>query len=153
MPEEQRPKAFDMILKTGIAKWFSAANAGVYKMSGGKMGGQMGDAKVCLLTTTGRKSGKLRTVPLVYTKDGDNVVLIASKAGHPTHPLWYLNLVAKAEVSVRIGDETANYVARTAEGEERARLWDQMVACYADYEQYSKWTDREIPVVVCEPAK
>ena len=153
MPEEKRPKAVDFVLVKGVGKWLCAANTAMYKVSKGKLGGKMGDAAVCLLTTTGRKSGKPRTVPLLHVMDGDAVVLIASKAGYPKHPLWYLNLVANPEVAVQIGGETSSYIARTAEGDERQRLWDLMVASYADYEQYRKWTDREIPVVVCDKAK
>ena len=151
MPEEQRPKAYGFLMNSGLGKWISKANTAAFKASGGAMFSAMGDVKLAILTTVGRKSGKEREVPLVYGMDGDNVIFIASKGGHPTHPLWYLNLAADAKVKVQIGKENKDYVARTAAGDERKRCWNIMVAMYKDYDSYQKWTDRVIPVVICEP--
>ena len=151
MPQEKRPAMWDFMLNSGVGQMFGKLNAAAYKASGGKMFNKMGDAELAILTTIGRKSGKEREVPLVMGKDGDNVIFIASKAGHPTHPLWYLNLAANPQVKIRVGDETRAYTARTAEGDERQRLWQLMAGLYSDYDQYQKWTDREIPVVICEP--
>jgi deazaflavin-dependent oxidoreductase (nitroreductase family) len=103
-----------------------------------------------LLTTTGRKSGKQYTTPLIYTFDGDNPVIVASQGGTPDNPDWYLNLVANPHVDVQIKGEKFHAHPHTAEGEERERLWKQMTAVWPDYDEYQKKTDREIPVVVLE---
>ena len=107
---------------------------------------------VCLVTTVGRKSGQLRTVPLCYLREGDAIVLVASQGGLPTNPQWYFNVKANPEVQIEIGKQRRGYRARVADKAERARLWPKLVELYADYESYQSWTDREIPVVVCEPA-
>lgn len=104
------------------------------------------------LHTTGRKSGEKRSTLLtapVY--EPDRVVLIASKGGYDHHPAWYLNLVAHPEVELTVDGVTKPYRARTASGAERAELWERAVAAYRGYEGYRRNTDREIPVVVCEP--
>ena len=101
-----------------------------------------------LLTTTGRKSGKQYTTPLIYTLDGGNPVIVASQGGTPDNPDWYLNLVANPHVDVQIKGEKFHAHPHTVEGEERDRLWKQMAAVWPDYDEYQKKTDREIPVVV-----
>jgi deazaflavin-dependent oxidoreductase (nitroreductase family) len=136
-----------------LVKWMSRMNTWIYQKSDGKIGGRfLRGAPVCLLTTTGRKSGLPRTVPLLYLTEDEKVVVVASKGGMKSHPLWYRNLVAKAEVSIQIGEATYEMVARTAEGAERAALWPKLVTMYQDYDTYKEWTEREIPVVVLEPA-
>ena len=105
-----------------------------------------------LLTTTGRKSGKQYTTPLIYTLDGGNPVIVASQGGTPDNPDWYLNLVANPHVNVQIKGEKFHAHPYTAEGEERDRLWKQMTAVWPDYDEYQKKTDREIPVVVLDRA-
>ena len=103
-----------------------------------------------LLTTRGRHSGEPRMLPLIYGKSDTGHVIVASKGGFPTHPLWYLNLVAEPEVDVQVGAEKFRARARTAEGEERAKLWDAMISVYPPYSDYQARADREIPVVVLE---
>jgi deazaflavin-dependent oxidoreductase (nitroreductase family) len=103
-----------------------------------------------LLTTRGRKSGKEYTTPLIYTLDGDDPVVVASQGGTPEHPDWYLNLVANPHVDVQIKGDKFHAHPRTAEGEERERLWKQMTEVWPDYDEYQKKTDREIPIVVLE---
>lgn len=106
-----------------------------------------------LLTTKGARTGKTRTTPLVYVRDGDNLVLIASKGGNPRDPAWYMNLRGNPEVEVYLDWKTARYVARDAEGEERERLWRKAVGVYSGYEKYRRRAGgRKIPVVVLEPA-
>lgn len=129
----------------------SRVHGGLYRATGGKAGGRMGQLGVLLLTTTGRKSGKSRTVPLTYTRDGDAYVLIGSKGGAPAHPAWYLNLVAHPDATITVGRAEIAVRARTAEGDERERLWRQMADAYAGYDGYQAKTAREIPVVVLEP--
>ncbi|MFO1427257.1 MAG: nitroreductase family deazaflavin-dependent oxidoreductase [Steroidobacteraceae bacterium] len=104
-----------------------------------------------ILTTTGRKSGKPQTLPLIYGEAGRDCVIIASKGGAPEHPAWYLNLLANPEVGVQIKGTKLRARARIATGEERARLWKSMAAMYPPYDRYQARTQREIPVVVLEP--
>jgi deazaflavin-dependent oxidoreductase (nitroreductase family) len=104
-----------------------------------------------LLTTVGRRSGQPVTLPLIYGRDGDRYVVVASKAGAPDHPAWYLNLTARDQVEVQVGDRRLRAVARTAHGEERQRLWARMADIYPPYDDYQKQTRRQIPVVVLEP--
>jgi deazaflavin-dependent oxidoreductase (nitroreductase family) len=104
-----------------------------------------------LLTTTGRKSGKAHTQPLIYGDIGGKRVIVASLGGAPRHPAWYLNLCAHPEVEVQVMAQCSRARARTASGAERAGLWKEMAAIYPPYEQYRQMTTREIPVVVLEP--
>ncbi len=122
-----------------------------YRLSGGKLGGQFGKSPVLLLNTTGRKTGKQRTTPLLYLRDGDDLVLVASYGGAPTHPVWWLNLLAKPEAEVEIGRKKLRVTARQADAAERERLWPLLVAMYGDYAEYQKKTTREIPVVILHP--
>ena len=122
----------------------------IYRLSGGRVFGRMGKAPVLLLTVRGRKTGKPRTTPLLYGRDGDSLVVIASVGGAPKHPAWYLNLQGQ-EAEVQVGREHRRVRARDAEGEERERLWTHMVSLYSSYEAYQGKTERRIPVVVLEP--
>jgi deazaflavin-dependent oxidoreductase (nitroreductase family) len=105
-----------------------------------------------LLTTTGRKSGEPRALPLIYGEVGDSYVVIASKGGLPTHPSWYLNLEANPDCELMVGALPVSARARVAEGDERERLWEQMAEIYPPYREYQKNAGtRTIPVVVLEP--
>ncbi|HEX4049666.1 MAG TPA: nitroreductase family deazaflavin-dependent oxidoreductase [Steroidobacteraceae bacterium] len=112
------------------------------------IGGGKGQVPTLLLTTTGRKSGRSLTLPLIFGRAGADYVVIASKAGAPNHPAWYLNLDAQPEVQLQVKGDKFRARAHTASGAERARLWKAMVEIYGPYEDYQKKTDREIPVVV-----
>ena len=114
--------------------------------------GGPGPIPTLLLTTTGRRSGKPIVMPLIYGETGGNYVVVASKGGAPKHPGWYLNLAAHKDVEVQILARRFRATARTASGAERAALWKQMAAIYPPYNDYQARTDREIPVVVLEPA-
>ncbi len=103
-----------------------------------------------LLTTTGRKSGRQITTPLIYGADGDRQVVIASKGGAPEHPAWYLNLLANPNVGVQVAERKFKAVARAVTGAERARLWQMMTEIFPPYPSYQKKTQREIPVIVLE---
>ena len=107
-------------------------------------------ATILLLTTKGRKTGLDRTVPLIYDRDGENPVIVASKGGAPDHPGWFKNLVKTPQAEVQILDRHLTVRAREAEGEERERLWAQMNRIWPHYEAYQAKTDRRIPVVVLE---
>jgi len=104
-----------------------------------------------LLTTTGRKSGEPRSMPLIYGTAGDSYVIIASKGGWATHPHWYLNLEANPECDLMVGAKPVKVRARVADGEERERLWKQLAEIYPPYLDYQKATERQIPVVVLDP--
>lgn len=101
-----------------------------------------------LLTTTGRKSGEPKVLPLIYKKVGDGYVLIASKGGAPAHPAWYLNLVSQPDCEIQVRTEHQKVRARTVEGDEREELWKQMAELYPPYDDYQAATERKIPVVV-----
>jgi deazaflavin-dependent oxidoreductase (nitroreductase family) len=135
-----------------VIKAMSSVNTWIYRATGGKVGGRFpGGAPLLLLTTIGRKSGEPRTTPLIYLSDGDDLVIVASKAGMDNHPLWYMNLVANPDVEVEVGRERRLLRARTATAEEKARLWPELVAIYSDYAAYQKRTERDIPVVILSP--
>lgn len=104
-----------------------------------------------LLTTKGRKSGEPRALPLIYGTAGDSYVVIASKGGMPTHPLWYRNLEAAPDCEIQVGAKRMRARARVAEGAERERLWRQLAEIYPPYLDYQKATKRTIPVVVLDP--
>lgn len=110
-------------------------------------------APTLLLTTVGRRSGTPRRTALIYGRDGENYVVVASHGGSPTHPAWYLNLEANPEVEVQVGAETFSAHARTASTDERARLWPDMTKIWPDFDNYQTGTDREIPIVVLEPQR
>ena len=148
-----------------ILGWFGSTRAGAWTMinlasaidkrlikaSGGKL--NMTFAWPCLLLkTTGAKTGKERITPLLYLRDGDNFVLIASKGGNARHPAWYVNLKKNPQVEIFVDGESIKCTASDAEGEERKRLWAKAVAIYDGYEKYRKRAgEREIPVVVLKP--
>ncbi|NYF57227.1 nitroreductase family deazaflavin-dependent oxidoreductase [Micromonospora purpureochromogenes] len=103
-----------------------------------------------LLTTRGRRSGKLRRTALIYGRDGDDYLVVASQGGAPQHPAWYLNLLADPEAEVQVGAETFAVRARSAGPEEKPRMWRTMTDIWPAYDDYQTRTDREIPVVVLE---
>src|SRR5262245_41643283 len=124
----------------------------VLPATGGRLSFAIGQ-QVGLLETVGAKSGEPRKIPLLFLKDGPNVVLIASKAGAAKHPAWFHNLRAQPRVRFLAPGRTGDYVAHEAEGDERERLWDDAVDYYAGYSTYQlRAGDRRIPVVVLEPA-
>lgn len=138
--------------KTSTAqRIFTGIHTFFYRLSGGKMGGRLGKSPVLLLITTGRKTGKLRTTPLYYLKDSDNLILFASNGGSATHPTWWLNLQANPQAKVELGRKKLPVTARQADAEELKRLWPLLVAMYAGYAEYQKKTTREIPLVILSP--
>lgn len=121
-----------------------------YRANQGKVTGMFAGAPLLLLTTTGAKSGRLRTSPLAYTTDGDRIIIIASKGGAPTHPDWYHNLLAHPEATVELGADRFQVRASVPEGQERERLYNQMAAQMPGFAEYQKNTTRQIPVVALE---
>jgi deazaflavin-dependent oxidoreductase (nitroreductase family) len=108
------------------------------------------DAPIAILFTTGRTSGEQRSTPLIFGRDGDDVVLVASQGGAPKHPGWYRNLRENPEAEIQIMGDRWRVRARDAVGEERERLWELMAEIWPHYDEYVTRTDREIPVVVLE---
>lgn len=121
-----------------------------FRANGGKVGGYFADANMLLLHTQGAKSNQPRINPLVYITDGDNLVIIASKGGAPTNPDWYYNLLAHPNVEVEVGTERFPVRAVVAQGQERDRLFNQMVSHRPGFAEYQKNTTRRIPVVILE---
>jgi len=132
-------------------RWTGKLNVPLYRVSGGRIGGRVNRAPVLLLTTTGRKSGQKRTAPIVYLRDGENVVVINTNAGNARVPAWSLNLQANPEAEVEVGRRRYPVSARVAEGEERTELWRRHNEQYAGFDDYQTKLDREASVIVLEP--
>ena len=122
-----------------------------YRETDGEVGYLWNGVPILLLTTTGRKSGELRTTPLIFARDGDDLLVVASQGGAPTHPNWYLNLLERPEAQVQVKGDRFPVHARTAGDEERPRLWEVVRGPWPNYDVYQERTDRVIPVVVLTP--
>jgi len=122
-----------------------------YVESDGENGHLWRGVPTLLLTTQGRKSGKQRRTALIYGKEGNNYIIVASRGGHPSHPAWYLNLSENPTVDVQVGAEKFSAQAHTASAEEKKRLWPLMASIWPAYNDYQAKTQREIPVVVLVP--
>jgi deazaflavin-dependent oxidoreductase (nitroreductase family) len=133
-------------------KFMNAFHRGVLTVSGGRVGRNLGGMEVIELTTTGRKSGTKRTVILtVPLREGDDLVVVASKGGRDDHPAWYLNLVADPAVDVLVGGATVPMTARVATADEKAEMWPRITSRYKGYQGYQDKTERDIPLVVLTP--
>lgn len=130
---------------------FNRAIVEEFRANAGKVGGRFEGVPVLLLSTTGAKSGESRTTPVVYLRDGERLVIFASKAGAPTNPAWYHNLLANPSATVEVGSEALEVDANVTAGEERDRLFDQQAARYPQFNEYAQKTARVIPVVVLTP--
>jgi deazaflavin-dependent oxidoreductase (nitroreductase family) len=122
-----------------------------YLATNGADGFEFNGAECVILTTVGRKSGKIRRSPLVRVHDGENYLVVASMGGAPTHPTWYLNLTANPEVTIQDRAELHELSARTLSPEEKAKSWPIALTAWPDYAEYQRLTDRDIPLVICEP--
>jgi len=122
----------------------------LYRATDGELGYSWRGSEILLLTTIGNRSGRAFTTPLIFTTDGDNFVIVASNAGAPDDPAWFKNLQSSGNAEVQVRADRFPVHMRIAEGEERARLWDAMVASWQYYEHYQRKADREIPVVLLE---
>jgi deazaflavin-dependent oxidoreductase (nitroreductase family) len=129
---------------------FNAQIIDEFRQNGGKLGGGFAGAPMLLLTTTGAKSGKERTAPLAYLRDGDRAVIFGSKAGADTHPDWFHNLRANPRVRVELGTETFDADAVITDGAERDRLFELQKQVMPPFAEYEAKTDRVIPVIVLE---
>jgi deazaflavin-dependent oxidoreductase (nitroreductase family) len=153
-----RPDGLDSPALPTLLRRVSRVHVRVYRATGGRVGGtwRVGSALLkpvptLLLDHRGRTSGTVHTTPLLYLVDGADVVVVASQGGLSKDPQWYRNLLAHPETRVQVRGEVRRVRARTATPDERAALWPRLVELYSDFANYQRWTDREIPVVVCEP--
>jgi deazaflavin-dependent oxidoreductase (nitroreductase family) len=122
-----------------------------YRETDGDVGYLWNGVPTLLLTTTGRRSGESRTTPLIFNRDGDDYLVVASMGGAPSHPNWYLNLSARPDAEIQVRAERVGVTARTAAPDEKARLWAIVAEQWPNYDVYQSRTTREIPVVVLSP--
>jgi deazaflavin-dependent oxidoreductase (nitroreductase family) len=132
-----------------VSEW-NRAIIDEFRANHGKVGGSFAGAPLLLLHTTGAKTGQERVSPMMYLADGDRLLVFASKAGAPTNPDWYHNLVAKPTATVDVGDETFAVTATVVTGAERDRLYAKQAALYPGFKEYEEKTTRTIPVVALE---
>jgi F420H(2)-dependent quinone reductase len=138
-------------VRDNTARRLSRLHVIVYRLSGGRLGRRLVGNDMLLLTTRGRATRKAHTVPLLYLRQGDTLVVIASWGGRPRDPDWYRNLVTEPQAIVQVRSRIWAVRARTANTDEREAWWPRIVAAYAGYRNYQSRTDRIIPVVVLEP--
>ena len=123
-----------------------------YRETGGEVGYIWNGVPTLLLTATGRRTGQKRTSALIFGRDADDYLVVASMGGAPNHPLWYLNLQANPEATIQVKDQTLAVVAHTASAAEKPRLWKIVTDVWPNYDVYQTRTDRDIPVVILTPA-
>jgi deazaflavin-dependent oxidoreductase (nitroreductase family) len=152
MPSDRFWSRFSNSLGAGGLRLVGKLNAPIYRLSGGRVGGKLGEAPILLLTTTGRKSGQSRTAPVLYLADGDRFVVINTNAGNEKTPAWSLNLRASPEAEVEIGRKRIKVRSRLAEGEERSDLWRRSMEQYEGWDFYESKLNREVGVFILEPS-
>ena len=140
-------------MRDGTVRRLSSLHKAVFKLTRGRVGGRLVDNDMLLLSTAGAKTGRNHTVPLLFLRHDDSLVVIASYGGRDDNPQWYKNLSAHPLASVQTGPKSTEIEveARTASGEERTQLWREVVRAYDQYGVYQSRTDREIPIVILEP--
>ncbi len=149
---DARGRPYGRVIATA-QKWVTRLHTSLFRATAGRVGGRILNSPVLLLNALGRKTGKRRTTPLLYLRDGHRYVLVASNGGTRDHPVWWLNLKANPDATVEVGGRRVRVRAEEAGPEEKARLWPRLVEMYPGYESYQRTTDREIPVVVLHPAR
>jgi deazaflavin-dependent oxidoreductase (nitroreductase family) len=140
-----------LAFRCSLIRAFGGFHAWAYEASGGRWGGRLMGLPMVLLHLVGRKTGKPRRTPLLYMKDGEDLVIVASYYGSANHPAWYHNLMANTECDIRIGRRRCRARVHTATPEEREKLWPRLVDFYPDYAAYQSRTGRQIPVVILSP--
>jgi deazaflavin-dependent oxidoreductase (nitroreductase family) len=134
-----------------LFRFFMALHVWMYRISGGKFGGNMRGFKVLLLTTKGRKSGKAYTTPLGRFDEEGGYLVVASNAGQSTHPGWYYNLKSNPQVTVQVLDQVVPATAQVLSGQARTHAWNRVIAAAPAYADYEKRTTREIPLILLRP--
>jgi len=142
---------------TKLAQVYAHLHALLYVWTGGRIGGAIRVARgarppVLLLETRGRRTGVWRKTPLIFLRDGENLVVVAANAGHPDHPAWWLNLAADPQAFVQIGNERRAVVGEAADGARRENLWRRFAAMYDGLDRYQQEAHRRFPVVVLRPS-
>lgn len=132
-----------------VAKAATDLNVWIYRLSGGRFANRLNGCPICLVTMTGAKSGKRKTIALMYTPHGEDVLLLASLGGAPKNPVWYYNFKAHPAIEIQIGSRRRKMIAREASEAERPRLWPVAVASFPPFGDYQKKTTRPIPIFVC----
>jgi deazaflavin-dependent oxidoreductase (nitroreductase family) len=127
------------------------AHVWLYNVSKGRIGKTFAGAPCCMVVMTGRKTGKKRSIPLIYIPNGEEVILIASQGGMETNPIWYRNLIADPHVEIIVEGRSRKMAVRQASDAEKAERWPVAVAVYPDFDQYQARTDRDIPLMICTP--
>ncbi len=140
-------------MRDRTAKTLSTVHSAAYRLTKGRIGRRLVDNDMLLLTTLGRKTGKPHTVPLLYLRDGDDLIVIASWGGRPEHPQWYTNLEANPEASVQVVECRWNVIAEPMLEDERRQWWPRVVEAYEGYAVYQTRTDRPIPIVRLRPTR
>jgi len=130
---------------------FGDEHVAKYEATGGKIGHDWNDTSILILHAKGRKSGAVRKIPLIYGRDGEDYIIIASKGGAPDHPGWYKNLVAHPDVEIQVWDKVIPVTARTGSAADKQRVWPMMVKEWPGYAEYQAGTARDIPVVFLHP--
>lgn len=128
------------------------ANTRLYRLSGGRIGGRYDGAPVLILHHVGRRSGEPRQTPLIYLQDGEDFVIVGSMGGSSSHPAWYLNVRDAPDVEVEIKGSRRHVRARHADLQERERLWPALLEMWPAWDDYSRRTDREFPILILSPA-
>ncbi len=144
--EEQGPA-----MPLWFLKRFTRLNVWVYRASRGRLMNSLAGDPICLVTMTGARSGRERTIPLMFVPDGEDVLLVASQGGAPRHPAWYHNLVAHPEVTITLGGQSRQMQVTELADDARAQAWPICVSHYAPYADYQTRTRRQIPVFRCTP--
>jgi deazaflavin-dependent oxidoreductase (nitroreductase family) len=140
-----------MTVKNRMIRAFTDTHVALIRSTRGRIGARLGPQELCVLTTTGRKSGLERHNPLAYFPHGDGLVVIASAGGSDRHPAWYHNLLANPVVRVEVDGASREMTARTATDEEKATIWPAVIAKAKNFAGYQVKTSRNIPVVILEP--
>jgi F420H(2)-dependent quinone reductase len=153
-PQDRPLTPFQERLGRVAVQWMAAVNTAALRLGHGRVASHVpGGAPICLLTTTGRRTGRSRTVPLLYLPlRGDQLVVVASRGGTSTNPAWYLNLRADPRATVEVEASRREMVAREATATERAELWPELTAVYPRFDTYQRRTTRLIPVVILRPS-
>lgn len=151
-----RREDVDPIPNQGLVKvfmrWFTRLNVWVFKLSKGRlMKNFPGGHPICVVGSTGRKSGKRREIALIHLPWKDGILLVASQGGMETNPVWYYNIKAYPDIDIMVGGLRQEMVARQASDEEKRELWPHLLSLYPDFDEYQARTDRNIPVFICTP--
>ncbi|MDX1734824.1 MAG: nitroreductase family deazaflavin-dependent oxidoreductase [Halioglobus sp.] len=135
-----------------VMRWATRLQVAVFRASNGRLMNKfIGGYPVCVVTTKGAKTGKIRRIALIHLPHGDNKLLVASQGGMPKNPFWYYNIVAHPDIQIMVDGQEKTYRARQVDDEEKAQLWPHLLSLYPDFDEYQARTDRNIPVFSCEP--